>query len=286
MSEKLRVHTLAMELGVASRQIIERAREDGTGRLNNHMSVVSAELAVAIRRWFKDSSFVERKRKAMAASVPQTLRVHSLAKELGVASKQIIGRARQQETTNLKNHMSVVSPDLAVEIRKWFKDSSLVEHKRPRMAPSQLAGFFDLVERVEITTMQAVLRVLRAADRERWWYELVPQPIRIECAKRQEEEKGIIEYKHAYLSFIDLKTIIKANWSRFEPMFRELGDSRGKDRTLAWMDEFNKLRRLFGHPLKAHIAQRRLSDAEIAFLKDRLEYVHRLYDAAQPSESG
>lgn len=52
MSEKLRVHTLAQELGVASKDIIAKCDAEGIGTLKNHMSVVSAGLAESIREWF------------------------------------------------------------------------------------------------------------------------------------------------------------------------------------------------------------------------------------------
>ncbi|MBN2447608.1 MAG: translation initiation factor IF-2 [Phycisphaerae bacterium] len=49
----------------------------------------------------------------------KTLRVHTLAKELGVASKEIIGKC-EAEGIELKNHMAAVSIGLAESIREWF----------------------------------------------------------------------------------------------------------------------------------------------------------------------
>lgn len=48
-----------------------------------------------------------------------TLRVHILAKELGVPSKAIIEKCRA-EGIELKNHMAVISIGLAESIREWF----------------------------------------------------------------------------------------------------------------------------------------------------------------------
>lgn len=48
-----------------------------------------------------------------------TLRVHNLAKELGVTSKVIIEKCHA-EGIELKNHMAVVSVGLAESIREWF----------------------------------------------------------------------------------------------------------------------------------------------------------------------
>lgn len=49
----------------------------------------------------------------------KTLRVHILAKELGVRSKAVIDKCNA-EGVELKNHMSVVSAGLAESIREWF----------------------------------------------------------------------------------------------------------------------------------------------------------------------
>ncbi|MFQ5807013.1 MAG: translation initiation factor IF-2 N-terminal domain-containing protein, partial [Phycisphaerae bacterium] len=51
----------------------------------------------------------------------KTLRVHHLAKELGVASKEIIAKCNAEGLEPpLKNHMAVVSIGLAESIREWF----------------------------------------------------------------------------------------------------------------------------------------------------------------------
>ena len=49
----------------------------------------------------------------------KTLRVHSLAKELSVTSKQVIEKCRA-EGIELKNHMAAVQLGLAESIREWF----------------------------------------------------------------------------------------------------------------------------------------------------------------------
>jgi translation initiation factor IF-2 len=51
--------------------------------------------------------------------VAKTLRVHTLAKELGVTSKEVIEKCRA-EGVELKNHMAAISAGLAESIREWF----------------------------------------------------------------------------------------------------------------------------------------------------------------------
>lgn len=50
------------------------------------------------------------------------LRVHQLAKELGVASKAIVEKCQAEDVTGITNHMSVVSAGLAASIREWFSE--------------------------------------------------------------------------------------------------------------------------------------------------------------------
>ncbi|NUQ49154.1 MAG: translation initiation factor IF-2 N-terminal domain-containing protein, partial [Phycisphaerae bacterium] len=51
MAKQLRVHTLAKELSVSSKDIIEKCRAEGI-ELPNHMAAISIGLAESIREWF------------------------------------------------------------------------------------------------------------------------------------------------------------------------------------------------------------------------------------------
>ncbi len=56
----------------------------------------------------------------MAKSVKAT-RVHQLAKQLGVSSKDIIAKCEAEDVPNITNHMSAVSMGLAATIMEWFQ---------------------------------------------------------------------------------------------------------------------------------------------------------------------
>ncbi len=53
----------------------------------------------------------------------KTKRVHHLAKEIGVPSKDIVARCNAEGVPNIENHMSVVSVGLEFSIRGWFAES-------------------------------------------------------------------------------------------------------------------------------------------------------------------
>ncbi|MGB1125442.1 MAG: translation initiation factor IF-2 [Phycisphaeraceae bacterium] len=50
----------------------------------------------------------------------KTLRIHNLAKELGVQSKVIVAKCQDEGVPDITNHMSVVKVGLAHTIRQWF----------------------------------------------------------------------------------------------------------------------------------------------------------------------
>lgn len=52
----------------------------------------------------------------------KTLRVHQIAKELGVKSKDIVAKCEAEKVPGIENHMSVVKLGLAETIRQWFSD--------------------------------------------------------------------------------------------------------------------------------------------------------------------
>jgi translation initiation factor IF-2 len=55
LAEKMRVHTLAKELNVSSKVILEKCKAEGLDNIvKNHMSTVSAGLYATIREWFSD----------------------------------------------------------------------------------------------------------------------------------------------------------------------------------------------------------------------------------------
>ena len=51
----------------------------------------------------------------------ETMRVHELASELGVASREVLHRAREADDLDVATHMSSVTRRMADRIRNWFK---------------------------------------------------------------------------------------------------------------------------------------------------------------------
>ena len=56
----------------------------------------------------------------MAKKKTIALRVHTLAKELGVSSKDIVAKCVAEDIPDITNHMSAVSVGLSHTVREWF----------------------------------------------------------------------------------------------------------------------------------------------------------------------
>ncbi len=62
----------------------------------------------------------------MNAKKTATIRVHNLARELGVSSKDIVDKCQAEGIDAIKNHMSTVSVGLAATLREWFGNAMAV----------------------------------------------------------------------------------------------------------------------------------------------------------------
>jgi hypothetical protein len=102
----------------------------------------------------------------------------------------------------------------------------------------------------------------------------VPEPIRIECSKRQEQE-DIARPNHAYLDLIAYKKIMESNWTEFEPALKAVGWHGGKQKSLSWFDRLNEIRKTTAHPTRAKFSEPLTSD-DLSFLQECLSRTLRM----------
>jgi len=108
-----------------------------------------------------------------------------------------------------------------------------------------------VVEGIEVRVNDWIVAVLKTEFGDAWWTKGIPQGVRVQCAQRMEEEgtRGYVP-PEAYLTFIDLRSIIQRNWSLFSARIESIGGSVGKDRATRWLVDVNEVRKLWAHPLK------------------------------------
>lgn len=124
----------------------------------------------------------------------------------------------------------------------------------------------ELITRTERNLADLVIGILEKTTEE-WWYDCVPETIRLEAVRAYEQERGRFP-KHAYLYLIQFREIIRANFTKFEALLKSVGWTGGKDNSTSWLVKLNEHRKLSAHPLKAHVGGYVFSVDDMAFLKD------------------
>ncbi|MCH7884051.1 MAG: translation initiation factor IF-2 N-terminal domain-containing protein [Planctomycetes bacterium] len=155
MADKLRVHTLANELGVPSKTIVEKCVAEGIDTVKNHMSTLSAGLHATIREWFSESGSgtaletaervdltKERKkvRRRTKATTPKTEQAVETEQEpVASLSAQVVAEAPA---------LADATPDPAQSFRRryWSKkrlrSHGIPSSKPPMLSPGQPVTFW------------------------------------------------------------------------------------------------------------------------------------------------
>lgn len=105
----------------------------------------------------------------------------------------------------------------------------------------------EISRRLFIVTMM-VLKDHFGEERDRWWYDGIPESVRSSCTISREKDKGQKEAVQ-YLYLIDYKTIASANWELFREYF-SLEKGGNKDNQLRWLVRLNEVRQSTHHPEK------------------------------------
>lgn len=107
-----------------------------------------------------------------------------------------------------------------------------------------------IIDRLEIMLQRVVIEELKqefSTDENAWWQEGVPKPVRLEVAKRQENDDNQRGMREAYFDLIDYRAIATSNWALFQPLlgFGKKNDS--KDKQTKWLVEINDWRNQVAH---------------------------------------
>lgn len=140
--------------------------------------------------------------------------------------------------------------------------------------PSDAVQAYESVDSIERLLVEFVVQKLNRVFAD-WWTDGVPQPVRVKCAQRCEEEGNKLP-KGAFLDLVDVKAIIEKNWKDFEADLRKVGWVGGKVQALSWFSEFNEIRRSVMHPTRRFFQPRLVDDSSISKLKEWLGRVERL----------
>jgi hypothetical protein len=181
----------------------------------------------------------------------------------------------------------------AIEEYQWAQDNKLkeeeeraseklldiiCEHDDEYFLYAKLKGarvyhgdMYELISGVELLIHRAIKNVLiknYGPTELEWWRIGVPKDVRIECAKRYEEDDDDpAKEPFCYTNFIDLKKIFEKQWSLFEKILPKdiVKDKKGFLNKLIIV---NKIRNRVMHPIKGH-----------DFTPEDFEFVHEFHAA-------
>ncbi len=108
---------------------------------------------------------------------------------------------------------------------------------------------YAIIQAIERNLKKAVLDVLREefrGDENLWWYEGVPERVRLKVTQRIEADKGALGDREDNFDLLDYRAIVMANWPLFKGMLGR--DAQGKDRGTNWLVRLNDTRRIVMHP--------------------------------------
>jgi DNA sulfur modification protein DndB len=107
-----------------------------------------------------------------------------------------------------------------------------------------------IIDRLEIGLKKLVLDELKqefSSDVNAWWQEGVPKTVRLEVAKRQENDDNRRGSKEAYFDLIDYRAIAQNNWPLFQKLLGYGKKNDSKDKQTKWMVEVNEWRNQVAH---------------------------------------
>lgn len=129
-----------------------------------------------------------------------------------------------------------------------FEPAELKKHLELESAQTNEQAYA-IIQAIERSLKSAVLDVLKAefrGDSNLWWYEGIPEKVRLKVTQRIEADKGALGDREDNFDLLDYRAIIMANWALFKDMLGR--DAPGRDRGTNWLERLNDLRRIVMHP--------------------------------------
>lgn len=217
---------------------------------------------------------------AMNDSVTACLMVlRSVIHHLESTGNKLIRLDNDDLSANLNPYAATLAAhfgQMAEEERKRYRDlrgvqgqttrmrraQQAIKNEFPRFDPVGLQEFLRrekeqtnlrakaIIDRVEQILQRIVIQELRqefSDDGESWWIQGVPKPVRLEVAKRIENDDNKRGSREAYLDFIDYRTIALSQWSLFQEILGYGKKNESKDKQTKWMQEVNEMRNVVAH---------------------------------------
>jgi hypothetical protein len=122
------------------------------------------------------------------------------------------------------------------------------------------------IEKIETALHEETLKVLQSEYGEQWWYDGVPETIRIKAAEMHEMRGGRVK-KEDCLMLINIKTILLSNWRLFSVKFDP--NSTGRRDFESRFNSLNDIRNRLSHPIR--LRREPIDDSELEELRSWMQ---------------
>ena len=102
-----------------------------------------------------------------------------------------------------------------------------------------------MIDEISLKMYNLVIDKLMEEFGENWWYDGMPEKVRLQCTERREKDKGLKDSEQ-YLLLKDYHSIAHKNWLLFQPYFT-IDKDGGKDKKLEWVKELSNIRNITHH---------------------------------------
>ena len=138
-----------------------------------------------------------------------------------------------------------------------FNPEGLEKYIREKDSNWNLQARSYLVPKIQLLISNDVIASLQkefGENGENWWYQGVPETVRVKVVQRQERDPEH-RRKEENFDLIHYKDIIKNNWTLFKVKygFTEFGNN--KDTQMSWFDRLSKIRNTVSHPERGTISE-------------------------------
>jgi DNA sulfur modification protein DndB len=243
-----------------------------------------------------------------------TMVLRSVVQHLESAGKKLLRQDDEDTVAILKPYASALAShfgQMTEDERKRYRDLRGVQGQTTRMRRAQQAlkvkfPNFDppglqeflrrekeqtnlqakaIIDRLERMLQVLVIQELRqefADDADSWWIQGVPKPVRLEVARRIENDDNKRGAREAYLDLIDYRTIALSQWTLFQQVIGYGKKTESKDKQTKWLQEVNEMRNTVAHASSGVT----LSVEQVAILDGYEQWLKKKSGAEDDSESG
>ncbi|RZO53640.1 MAG: translation initiation factor IF-2 [Phycisphaeraceae bacterium] len=137
---QLRVHKLAKELGISSKDVIAKCEAEGIPGIENHLSPVSIGLAATIREWFSKVEDADEEESTTAVETAEKVDLEEARKKAEAEKKRRGTRRRSTAATKAKSETTDESKKEEVKLEQARVEAAIKAQQAEAQARADVVG--------------------------------------------------------------------------------------------------------------------------------------------------